>query len=67
MDGLKDTVPLGKPYEECKQMTLFDLFEDMGLFEDMDGEKDDEAEAVPCRIFDWRSKNSILFKKLKEM
>ena len=27
----------------------------------------DEPEAVPCRIFDWRSKNSILFKKLKEM
>lgn len=61
MDGLKDTVPLGKPYEEFPQMTLFDMFEDMG------DEKDDEPEAVPCRIFDWRSKNSILFKKLKEM
>lgn len=61
MDGLKDTVPLGKPYEEFPQMTLFDMFEDMG------DEKDDEPEAVPCRIFDWRSKNSMLFKKLKEM
>lgn len=61
MDGLKDTVPLGKPYEEFPQMTLFDMFEDMG------DEKDDEPEAAPCRIFDWRSKNSILFKKLKEM
>lgn len=61
MDGLKDTVPLGKPYEEFPQMTLFDMFGDMG------DEKDDEPEAVPCRIFDWRSKNSILFKKLKEM
>lgn len=61
MDGLKDTVPLGKPYEEFHQITLFDLFGDMG------GEKDDEPEAVPCRIFDWRSKNSILFKKLKEV
>lgn len=61
MDGLKDTVPLGKPYEEFRQITLFDLFGDMG------DEKNDEPEAVPCRIFDWRSKNSILFKKLKEM
>lgn len=61
MDGLKDTVPLGKPYEEFRQMTLFDMFGDMG------DEKDDEPEAVPCRIFDWRSKNSMLFKKLKEM
>ncbi len=26
MDGLKDTVPLGKPYEEFHQMTLDDLF-----------------------------------------
>ena len=25
MDGLKDTVPLGKPYEEFRQMTLFDM------------------------------------------
>ena len=61
MDGLKDTVPLGKPYEEFQQITLFDLFGEMG------DEKDDAPEAVPCRIFDWRSKNSILFKKLKEM
>lgn len=61
MDGLKDTVPLGKPYEEFRQITLFDMFGDMG------DEKDDAPEAVPCRIFDWRSKNSMLFKKLKEM
>ena len=27
MDGLKDTVPLGKPYEENQQMTLFDFLE----------------------------------------
>lgn len=48
-------------YEEFRQITLFDMFGDMG------DEKDDEPDAVPCRIFDWRSKNSILFKKLKEM
>lgn len=61
MDGLKDTVPLGKPYEEFKQMTLFDTFEDvLGCVED-------EPEAVPCRIFNWRSKTSLKFMELKEM
>ena len=57
MDGLKDTVPLGKPYEEFPQVTLFDMFGDMG------DEKDDEPEAVPCRIFDWRSKKLHAFQK----
>ena len=61
MDGLKDTVPLGKPYEEFHQITLFDMFGDMGA------EKDDEPEVVPCRIFDWRSKSSLRFMDLKEM
>lgn len=60
MDGLKDTVPLGKPYEESRQLTLFDMF---GL----EDESEAESEAVPCRIFNWRTKNSILFSKLKEM
>ena len=61
MDGLKDTVPLGKPYEELRQITLFDMFGDMG------DEKDDEPEAVLCKIFNWRSKSSVFFKELKEM
>ena len=57
MDGLKGTVPLGKPYEEFKQMTLFET----------DSITDeDETEAVPCRISDWRSKTSLKFMDLKE-
>ena len=57
MDGLKGTVPLGKPYEEFKQMTLFET----------DSITDeDETEAVPCRISDWRSKTSLQFMDLKE-
>ncbi len=60
MDGLKDTVPLGKPYGEFLQLSLFDM---LGI----EDESEDEPEAVPCRIFDWRAKNSILFRKLKEM
>lgn len=57
MDGLKGTVPLGKPYEEFKQMSLFEMFGVKGS---------DETEAVPCRIFDWRSKTSLRFMDLKE-
>lgn len=57
MDGLKGTVPLGKPYEEFKQMTLFEM---------VNMEEPAEAEAVPCRIYDWRSKTSLKFVDLKE-
>lgn len=59
MDGLKDTVPLGKPYEEYHQMTLFEMVPDMAP-------QKEEPEAIPCKIFDWRSNNSLVFKKLKE-
>jgi hypothetical protein len=57
MDGLKDTVPFGKPYEEFRQMTLFELW----------GEENMESvpEAVPCKIYDWRRDNSVLFTSLK--
>lgn len=57
MDGLKDTVPFGKPYEEFRQMTLFDL-----CGEQEKGEK----EAVPCRVYDWRADRSILFISLRK-
>lgn len=60
MDGLKDTVPLGKPYEEFKQLTLFDMF-------DIDDTSDDLPEALPCRIFNWRSNTSLRFQDIKEM
>jgi type II restriction enzyme len=60
MDGLKDTIPLGKPYAEYHQMTLADFIPEMA------GVADDEPEAIPCKIYNWRRDNSILFKKLKE-
>lgn len=60
MDGLKDTVPLGKPYEEYKQMSLFDIF-------GIEDENGDTPEAVPCRIFNWRSNASLKFMDIKEM
>ena len=61
MDGLKDTVPFGRPYEAFHQVSISDLLGDIGV------EQDDAPEALPCRIFNWRSDRSILFKKLKEM
>lgn len=60
MDGLKDTVPLGKPYEEYRQLTLFDMF-------GSEDTSEDESEAMPCRIFNWRSKASVKFMDAKEM
>lgn len=59
MDGLKDTVPIGKPYEEHHQLTMFEW---MGVEENLE----DTPEAVPCKIFNWRKKNSMLFKECKE-
>ena len=57
MDGLKGTVPLGKPYEKFRQITFFEMF---GM-EDGTG-----PEAVPCRIQDWRRKTPLRFMDLKE-
>ena len=53
MDGLKDTVPLGMPGEKYPQLSLFD----------------DEPEKPPeddCKIYDWRSKKTLLFRDIKE-
>ena len=58
MDGLKATLPLGKPYEECYQISFFDNNEDTN---------GKENKAVPCKIYDWRRDRSILFKKLEDM
>lgn len=58
MDGLKDTVPLGKPYEEFHQMSLFDMFPGMS-------EEEQEPELAPCRIYNWRQGNSLLFRSFK--
>lgn len=60
MDGLKNTVPLGKPYEESRQLTLFDML-------NIEDESEDVPEAVPCRIFNWRSNSSLKFMDIKEM
>lgn len=57
MDGLNDTVPFGKPFQEQRQMTLFDSFED--------SKKTQEDIALPCKMYDWRRDNSLAFNKCK--
>lgn len=58
MDGLKSTLPLGKPYEEFYQISFFDNTEDT---------KVEEKKAISCKIYDWRRGCSRLFKKLEDM
>ena len=60
MDGLKDTVPLGKPYEEYHQMSFFDMIPELS------DTQSEEPEADLCKIYNWRRDNSVVFKKLKE-
>ncbi len=55
MDGLKDTVPLGKPFVEHEQLGL-DLF----------NEQKEDTPASPCIIKDWRTNKTIIFATLKE-
>ena len=55
MDGLKDTVPLGKPFVEHEQLGL-DLF----------GDIKEDTPASPCIIKDWRTNKTIIFATLKE-
>lgn len=57
MDGLKDTVPFGKPYEEHHQITMFEL---MGIADP------DDIPSVPCKVYDWRRGNSLLFSSMKK-
>ena len=53
MDGLKDTVPLGKPFVQYEQIDLFGDFEK------------EKAPATPCVIKDWRTNKTIQFRLCK--
>ncbi|MCI5792443.1 MAG: restriction endonuclease subunit M [Lachnospiraceae bacterium] len=62
MDGLKDTVPLGKPVQEYEQTSLFDLYPELMMAETQ--EVDDKAPY--CRIYDWRADRTYEYRKCKE-
>ena len=56
MDGLKDTIPLGKPYESFRQLSIFDEKEKI---------ESEEYEALPAKIFNWRRGRSLAFNACK--
>lgn len=59
MDGITETIPFGKPEEEFTQLSLFD--EMLGM-----GNPIDAKETPVCKIFDWRSNQSIKYTDLKK-
>lgn len=61
MDGLKDTVPLGKPFEEQHQVSLLEMTTQSEESATV------EFKALPCKVYNWRANNSVTFKKLKEI
>ena len=58
MDGISGLVPYGKPKEEFKQMSLFDF-----VVEDTSDNVD--LTDVECKVFDWRSNESITYNSMK--
>lgn len=58
MDGITMTAPFSERQRVITQMSLFD-------FIDLNGEKKEQKkEPIPCKIFDWRSNNSLEFKSM---
>ena len=57
MDGITGSIPFGKPETEYQQLSFFDFVE---------GNEEDDAETVDCRMYDWRSNRSITYKSIKE-
>lgn len=56
MDGITGTVPFGKPQEEFRQMSIFDFT--VGI-------NDSEQEQLDCKIYNWRSNESLTYRRLK--
>ena len=57
MDGITGTIPFGRPKEEYHQFTIFDFA--VGI-------NDTEQEEVNCKIFDWRSNESLTYNSMKK-
>ena len=57
MDGITCTVPYGKPKEKYQQMDLFDFTVGM---------EEEATEDVYCKIQNWRSKVSVIFKSIRK-
>ncbi len=68
MDGLKGTVPLGKPQEEVQQLSWFgDISNSISDGETPLFEQTISAdEGTECMIYDWRADRSIKYSELKK-
>lgn len=55
MDGLTMTAPFSERQKKNDQYSLFDYLDDLKIT---------ETEPIPCRIYDWRSNNSLEFKSM---
>ena len=65
MDGLTDTVPLGKPFVEIEEINADEiLFGDSSIEELGVGS---DSEPVLCKIKNWKCKKTLTFKSCKEM
>ena len=59
MDGLTGMVPYGYREATYQQLSLFDFMAGAD-------EKEAEKEAIPAKIFDWRSNESVMYNSIKE-
>ena len=50
------------PKEEYHQFSLFDF----GVADELEKQDIEEPEEVYCRIYDWRSDKSLMYKSMKE-
>ena len=70
MDGLTGTIPFMKAEEEFTNFTLYDYGIEMPNEDEasamVEHEVQTENEAPVCRIFDWRSNESVKFTDLKK-
>ena len=62
MDGFNYAIPYCEVSDEPYQMTIVDLMEDLGEY-DYSSLSDPKGQA-PCRIRDWRSKETVVYKDL---
>lgn len=54
MDGITISVPYSERPRVKKQLTMFEI----------NGNKEDDKEPIPCKIYDWRANNSLEFKNV---
>ncbi len=60
MDGLKDTVPLGKLQDALCQTALLNISPEKSM------QNECETDEVPCKVYNWRNNETKLFKDYKE-